>query len=102
MLQLGGIVEADPARFAPGARITLFVAGARGDGEAWVFDVLARERVELADGSAAEALRLRREPRRPYDTQVDIWLDPARHHLPARALLDTVPSTRPLDLVLRP
>jgi hypothetical protein len=28
-----------------------------------------------------------REPRRPYDTQAQVWLDPARHHLPVQALL---------------
>jgi len=102
MLQLAGIVEADPARFGPGARITLFVAGARGDGEPWAFGVLAREPVELADGSAIEALRLRREPVRPYDTRVEVWLDPARGHLPVRTHVDTVPPTQALELVLRP
>ena len=34
-----------------------------------------------------EAVHLLREPRQPYDTQAQVWLDPARHHLPVQALL---------------
>jgi hypothetical protein len=102
MLQLGAIVEADPGRFGPGERITLFVAGVHGDGQAWEFTVLGRGPVELADGSAAEALHLRREPARPYDTVAEAWLDPARGHRPLKVRLDTVPATQALELVLRP
>jgi hypothetical protein len=32
-------------------------------------------------------VHLLREPRRPYDTQVQVWLDPARQHLPVQAWL---------------
>ena len=35
-----------------------------------------------------------------YDTQVEVWLDPARHHLPVRAALHNGPDDT-LDLVLR-
>ena len=46
------------------------------------------------------ALQLRREPTRPYDTRVEVWLDPARQHLPVRAVFTTLPGGEPLQLEL--
>lgn len=89
MVQLPAIVAADPARFGVGTRITMFVAGARGEGDLWTFRVEARETIELPLGTVADALRLRREPRRPYDTLAEVWLDPAHDHLAVRARLST-------------
>lgn len=84
MVQLPGIVAADPARRAAGQRIVLQVVGARGDTAAWTIEVLGVESVPTRAGAVA-ALHLRREPRGPYDTRVEVWLDPARHYLPLRA-----------------
>jgi len=101
MLQLPAIVEADPARFAPGAKIAIFVTGTRGDGDVWVFEVEAVEAVDVPAGRVDAALHLRREPRRPYDTRVDIWLDPARGHLPVRLRLGSPPTSDTTEFVLR-
>ena len=87
MLQLAAVVDADAALQATDGEIALFVVGTRGDAEVWPFVVLGRETTELAAGAVAGTLHLRRESQRPYDPQVDIWLDPARHHLPVRMLL---------------
>ncbi len=84
MLQLGAVLAAEPALEAAGREVRLFVAGSRGDAEVWTFISAGREPLALADGGSAEAVRLRREPRRDHDVAVDIWLDPARHHLPLR------------------
>ncbi len=92
MLQLPAIVAAEPALYMPGSRISLFVTGARGDGDVWTFNVEAQDDIALPAGPVSGALRLRREPRKPYDTQVDVWLDPARAHLPVRVRL-SVPQT---------
>ena len=92
MLQLPAIVEAEPAKFVPGVRIAMFVVGARGDGDVWTFSVEAMEGLELPAGRVEGALRLRREPRKPYDTLVEVWLDPARSHLPVRVRM-SVPQT---------
>jgi hypothetical protein len=59
----------------------------RGEAALWHFAVMAREAIELPAGGVAEAVHLQREPQRPYDTRVDVWLDPARHHLPVRMRL---------------
>jgi Protein of unknown function (DUF3108) len=92
MLQLPAVVEAAPASFGPGAQVAMWVVGARGDIGVWSFAVEARESIDVPAGSIAGALRLRREPRRPYDTLVEVWLDPARHHLPAKMRL-SIPQT---------
>jgi hypothetical protein len=100
MIQLPAIVEADGALTRTGARVTLFVVGTRGDAEAWHFDAQGRETLELPAGTVADALRFVREPRRPYDTRVEVWLDPARQYLPVRVVLGTVPGGAPLELQL--
>lgn len=98
MLQLPAIVEASPQLARPGERITLGVIGARGDAAVWVFRFEAAERVSLGGGEV-DTLKFIREPRRPNDTQAEVWLDPARHHLPARARLSQPPDGEVLDLV---
>lgn len=100
MVQLSAIVQAAPQRFGPGSRITLPVSGARGDLDLWSFSVQARQTVDTPAGRVERALMLVREPRRPYDTQVEIWLDPARQHLPVRARLTVLPGGETLELAL--
>jgi hypothetical protein len=88
MLQLPAVLEAEPALGQPGREVRLYVAGVRGDAGVWAFKVVGRGPAELPAGTVAEAVHLQREPQRPYDTRVDVWLDPARHHLPVRVRLD--------------
>jgi hypothetical protein len=100
MIQLPAIIEADAALAREGAGITLFVAGTRGDAEAWRFEVRGHEALDLPAGPVARALRLQREPTRPYDTRVEVWLDPQRQHLPVRARFTTLPGGSALELLL--
>jgi hypothetical protein len=100
MAQLPAIVAADPGAFGPGARISMFVTGARGDGFVWTFQVEAVEVLDLPAGTVAQALRLRREPPQPYDMQVEVWLDPARAWLPVRLRLETPPAVDATDFAL--
>jgi hypothetical protein len=86
MLQVAAIVAAEPARRAAGERIELQVVGARGDASLWGFQVLGEQRIETP-GGPVRALHLKREPRGSRDTAAEVWLDPARHHLPVRATL---------------
>ena len=99
LAQLAAIVSADPARFAAGAQIVLAVSGARADLDRWRFAVGAPEPVALADGRTVSALPLKREPTRPYDLRVQVWLDPARHHLPVLVRLSVVPGGAALELL---
>jgi hypothetical protein len=100
MIQLPAIVAATPERFAAaGATVVMFVSGAHGDGDAWTFQVIGHERVTRADGEGVDALKLVRHPARPYDTRVEVWLDPARHHLPLRMRLSNEGRDGALELM---
>ena len=85
--ELPAIVAADAAYTRPGARISLFITGARGDADVWTFEVMGAETVATADGQVEHALHLHREPRQRFDSLVDVWLDPARSYLPVRLRL---------------
>lgn len=99
MLQLPAILEAGPQRAAPGERVTLYVIGARGDAAVWSFRYQGHESVTTEAGELP-AVKFIREPRQPNDTQAEVWLDPAHHHLPVRARLGNPPDGEVLDLVL--
>jgi hypothetical protein len=86
MIQLAAVAEAEPQRLAAGERIVMQVVGARGDASAWAFRSLGPEPLTMF-GERRETMHLLREPRHPYDTRVEVWLDPARRHLPVRATL---------------
>ncbi len=99
MVQLAAFVAADPRRGEAGGEVMMAVVGVRGDLAAWVFRSVGPETVETALGPV-QAIKFVRQSPDPYDTQVDVWLDPARHHLPVRATLHNGPDDT-LDLVLR-
>ncbi len=86
LLQLAAILEAEPALRQPGAEVSMWVVGPRGDADVWVFQVAG---IEPAAGEAPALLALHREPRRPWDTAVRVWLDPQARHLPWRAVWRT-------------
>jgi hypothetical protein len=94
LLQLPAIVAAAPERFVAGASVMLFVAGARGDGDVWTFSVEGMETV-----GDRPTLKLLREPRKPYDTRAEIWLDPAESYVPLRVLQTPSGGGTALDLL---
>lgn len=96
--QLAAVVDADPTRWRPGVPLVLAVTGTRGDLDHWRFEAAAPQADAPAGTDVPPALRLVREPARPYDLRVEVWLDPARHHLPARLRLTVVPGGTPLEL----
>lgn len=104
LVQLAAALEADAALREPGRVLQLFVAGPRGEAETWAFEVLGRETLALPAGAVADALHLRREPTRPWEPQTELWLDPARHHLPVRLRWRVRPTgeTTELRLALPP
>jgi len=90
LLQLSGVVAAAPARFAAApTQIALPVSGVRGDLAVWRFDVVGEQAIDISSGRV-QAIKLRREAERAFDTRGEIWLDPQRHHLPVRFVLSTI------------
>jgi hypothetical protein len=104
LVQLGAIAREQPALTARGTRLSLQVAGVYGDAAAWHFicqggqggqDVPA---ATDATGRVTGAVHCLREPARPYDTRVEVWLDPRREWLPARLRLTPIPAGEILEL----
>ncbi len=94
MLQLPAIVAAAPDRFVAGTSVVLFVAGARGDADVWTFVVHGLEM-----HGERPVLKLVREPRRLYGIRAEVWLDPAEHHLPLRAVQTPTGGGAALELL---
>lgn len=100
LVQIAAALEADATLREPGSLLRLFVAGPRGEAETWTFELRGREVLDLPAGTVADALHLRREPPRPWEPQVDLWLDPARHHLPVRLRWLVRPTGETTELLL--
>ena len=99
MIQLAAVAAAEPQRLAPGGKVALYVVGARGDADLWIFRYVAHEDVATVAGPVP-AVKFARERRGAYDTQVEAWLDPARHHLPVRTRVSNSPDSEALELLL--
>ena len=81
--QLAAIGLGDAARFVPGARLELFVAGVR-DAEPWLIQVIGLEQTDTPAGST-EAWHVVRVPRAgSYEQKLDIWLAPQQSWYPVR------------------
>ena len=100
MLQLPAILQANPLLATEGAQVSVWVASARGESDVWTFTVQGSEPLDLPGGRVDAALRLMRRPLRPFDTQVEVWLDPARQHLPVQVLLALRPGGEQTELRL--
>ena len=101
MLQLAAILEADPALGTEGRSVAMWAVGPRGDAQVWSFVVQDRGAIEWPGQRVAEAVHLLREPLRPYDLRVEVWLDPAHHHLPVRVRLQAPPGGPASEFLLR-
>lgn len=78
LVQLAGLLEADAALRQPGAVVALWMAGPRGQLEAWALTVIGPE----AGTGGRPLLKLARPAARPWDVALEVWLDPAERHLP--------------------
>jgi len=82
LMQLGALVASAPQGFPPGTTLSIQTIGPRG-GEMWLFTFGEMETLELPGGPML-ALKLARQPRKPYDQQVEVWLAPELGYLPVR------------------
>lgn len=82
MLQMAARVAGQPSAYPPGSQLPVQTISAR-ESETWVIEVEARETLQLPGGEL-DTLRLVRQPRRPFDQRIEVWLAPALAYLPAR------------------
>jgi hypothetical protein len=88
LIQLAALVASAPERFTSATTLTIQTIGPR-DADLWLFTVGGTDTLTLPGGSV-EAIKLTRNPRHPYDQQVDIWLAPQLGYLPARIRITEV------------
>ena len=100
MIQLAAIVAAEPALRAAGATVVIGVVGAHADAAVWALRCVGAEPTD-ANADAIEAIKYVREPRDPYDTTVQVWLDPSHHYLPVQAMQKSGPNDEGYVLRLR-
>ena len=81
-LQLGALLAAAPERYPVGAQITVQTAGAR-EAEPWIWEVQPDETLHLA-GQPLPSVKLLRQPRREFDSRIELWLARTLDHLPVR------------------
>ena len=82
MMQLGALLAGDPARYPPGAAFAIQTVGPR-DADLWIFKVEDDEHLSLPAGEF-DARKLTRNPRKPFDDKVELWIAPALGYLPVR------------------
>jgi hypothetical protein len=82
MLQLGALMAGDPARYTTDGAIAIQTVGTR-DADLWIFKIGEEEQLHLPAGDFV-ARKLTRNPRKPYDDTVELWLAPALGYLPVR------------------
>lgn len=87
-IQLAAMIEAAPERYPPGSELRLPVVALRGEAREWRFEVLDQQTLELPGASIARALHLRRAALGPYSGDIEVWLDPARGHIPVQLTMD--------------
>lgn len=80
LVQLAAMAAAWTEMPAQGTHIVLPVAGARGERDDWVFEVMGLEPVP----GAASLLHLSRAPLHRHDHRIDMWLDAPRSGWPVR------------------
>jgi hypothetical protein len=100
MIQLPAVLAAEPKRAAPGGEVQMVVSGVRADVAVWSFAFVGVETID-SGGVKLRTLRFTRPAKDPRDVLADVWLDPARHLFPVRAVLSHGDDGDALELTLR-
>jgi hypothetical protein len=85
VLQLSGMLAAEPQRYPAGTEIPFQAVGPRSV-ETWVFTVGDSEKLSMPGGDV-QAIKLSRPPTGPYSNRADIWFAPSQGYLPVRIRL---------------
>jgi Protein of unknown function (DUF3108) len=98
LMQLAGLFAGDPKQLTELGRISVQVANTD-DAETWLFVVEGEEKLQLPAGDV-RTVRLVRNPRKEFDTRLEVWLAPQMGYLPVR-IKQTNANGNSEDLQLR-
>lgn len=82
VMQIGALLAGDPARYPPGGALAIQTVGPR-DAEIWIFKVDEDEELDLPAGHFVTR-KLTRNPRKPFDDRIELWVAPELGYLPVR------------------
>ncbi|HEY8047569.1 MAG TPA: DUF3108 domain-containing protein [Ramlibacter sp.] len=85
VMQLSALLAGEPSKYRAGSSITVQTASTK-EAEPWTFTVEGTEVLDLP-GGRMQAVRLLRNPRKEYDTKVELWLAPGSAYAPVRLRL---------------
>lgn len=99
LVQLAGLAQAMGPRLQAGHSLVVPVALPGGQLDAWQFEVVGPVLLPLpGHANALPCVHLLREPTRPWDQRVEVWLAPSMGHWPVQLRHTPVPSGEPLLL----
>ena len=98
VLQIAGMLAADPAHYPVGSSITLQTVGPR-DADIWKFNIEGPDKAYVPYDSM-DILKLTRVPLKEFDKKVELWLGPSIAYLPVRLKI-TDPNGDFIDQQLR-
>ncbi|WP_137922327.1 DUF3108 domain-containing protein, partial [Hydrogenophaga sp. 2FB] len=81
-MQLAGLLQARPQAYATGQTVEMQVAGT-GDAPVWRFEVGEESTIRVPAGEF-RVRHLVRQPRKEFDSTVEMWLAPSLGYMPAR------------------
>ena len=98
LLQLAAMAAGSADQLAQAGQIAFQVSNTE-EADTWVFLVQATEQTEVPAGQTL-ALHVVRNPRKEFDSRLELWLAPSLGYLPAR-ILQTEANGNTLELQLR-
>jgi hypothetical protein len=98
VLQIAGMLAADPSHYPVGSTIALQTVGPR-DADIWQFSVEGSEKAYVPYDTM-DILKLTRIPLKEFDKKVELWLGPGISYLPVRLKI-TDPNGDFIDQQLR-
>jgi Protein of unknown function (DUF3108) len=98
LMQLAAMAAGSGAQLAQAGQIAFQVTNTE-EADTWLFLVLASETIQVPAGETM-ALHLVRNPRKEFDSRLELWLAPNLGYLPAR-ILQTEANGNTFELQLR-
>jgi Protein of unknown function (DUF3108) len=98
LMQLAAMAAGSADQLAQAGQVSLQVANTE-EADTWLFVVNQAEKIQVPAGQAM-ALHMVRNPRKEFDSRLELWLAPGLGYLPVR-ILQTEANGNTLELLLR-
>lgn len=100
LMQLPMLALAYDTTLRTGSPLVMPMATTRGEVMLWLFVTVDQVPIKLPSGQVVNAWHLVRQPERPYDLRIEVWLAADHSMLPVQLHLGVQPGDDPLELSL--